>query len=534
MAAAQVDLQVNTPVADEPQVVVAPKASSAPHTAKQDYDMLCEKLKEISTLSGISGLLGWDEMVMMPNGAAACRAAQKAAMAGILYDKQTSPELGNVLQKLEGAESSNDFDPFQRAVIREARRDWVRTVKIPKRIAKRRAELESEGYQAWVTARSEKDFSKFAPVLEEWVALVRESSQLVDPSRPAYDVALEEFEKGMTAARLDEVFTQVREGLVPLIAAIREKGTPPDTSVLQGTFDTDAQATLCNSIAKELGFNLDCGRLDVSVHPFTGGSHPTDVRMTTRFKDNDLTEGLTGAIHETGHALYEQGRNLAYDGLPVNQALSMGVHESQSLLWERMVALSLPFSRYLAPKLTAAFPQLANLQAEQLYRALNAVKKESMIRVEADEVTYPLHIILRYELEKELVEGSVKVEQLPKLWNERMASYLGCTPADDAQGVLQDVHWSAGLFGYFPTYTLGAMFACQIYQAAQKDLPGLAEDIAAGKFGGLKAWLNEKIHASGSLHPSGDELMIAATGSPLDPSIFLSYLTDKYSALYKL
>ncbi|CAL5221981.1 g4264 [Coccomyxa viridis] len=515
------------------QVASHPVSTAADGGNKKEYESLCEKLKEMSTLGGISGLLGWDEMVMMPEGAAACRAAQKSVMAGIMYDKQTDPELGQLLDELS-SNGSVGFDPFQQAVIREAQRDWVRTTKIPKRIAKRRAELESEGYQAWTTARGESNFAKFAPVLEEWVSLIKETSALIDPSRSPYDVALEEFEKGMTSARIDEIFTQVKEGLVPLLKQIREKGTPPDTSVLQGTFDTKSQADLCNSIAKELGFDLDKGRLDVSVHPFTGGSHPTDVRMTTRFKDNDLTEGLTGAIHETGHALYEQGRNLDYDGLPVNQALSMGVHESQSLLWERMVALSLPFSKYLAPKLAGAFPQLPDLQAEQLYGALNAVKKESMIRVEADEVTYPLHIILRYELEKELLEGTVSVPDLPRIWNERMTSYLGCTPKDDAQGVLQDVHWSAGLFGYFPTYSLGAMYAAQIYKAAQKDVPSLEADIAAGQFSGLKSWLNERIHKSGSLHPSGDDLMRAATGSPLDPSVFLHYLTEKYTALYQL
>jgi len=260
--------------------------------------------------------------------------------------------------------------------------------------------------------------------------------------------------------------------------------------------------------------------------------------MTTRFKREDVTEGLTGAIHETGHALYEQGRNLEFDGLPVNSAAGMAVHESQSLLWERQVALSRPFSSYLLPKLRAAFPGAAfsdeTKTAEDLYASLNVVRSPSLIRVEADEVTYPLHIILRFEIERGLIEGSVKVEDIPSLWNEKMILYLGVVPEDDAQGCLQDVHWSAGLFGYFPTYTLGAMCAVQIFAAAREALPTLDEDIAAGRFAPLKMWLNEHVHKLGSLYPTADDLMVAVTGKPLDPQVFLQYLKDKYSQLYKL
>jgi carboxypeptidase Taq len=390
-------------------------------------------------------------------------------------------------------------------------------------------------HQAWVKARQASDFSQFAPVLQEWVDLRREKARLVDPSRPVYDILLDDYEKGVTAARLDEIFGQVKAGLVPLLADLRARGKAPSDAWLKGDYDTKKQAELCHKIAVALGFSLDSGRLDVSVHPFTGGAHPTDVRMTTRFKQEDLTEGITGAIHETGHALYEQGRNLEYDGLPVNQALGMGVHESQSLLWERMVGLSRPFAAYLLPLMREYFPQLPKEQTpEDLYAALNIIKEPSMIRVESDEVTYPLHIILRYELEKALVEGSIEVKDLPRLWNEKMKEYLGCEPESDARGVLQDVHWSAGLFGYFPTYSLGAMYATQIFKAAEKELPGLADDIAAGKFERLKGWLNEKIHKVGSLPTSGDELMVAVTGAPLQPQVFLDYLKDKYSALYQL
>ncbi|GAB4814416.1 hypothetical protein N2152v2_001462 [Parachlorella kessleri] len=502
----------------------------------ETYEALAKKLKEVSALAGVQGLLGWDEMVMMPAGAAASRAAQKKALAGVLYDKQVDKEIGELLAKLQAANLEEaGLDAFQQANIREAARDYKKVTAVTKDIAQKEAELESHGYQTWVKARQESDFSQFAPVLTEWIELRKEKARLIDPSREVYDVNLDDYEKGMTAARLDEIFSQVKAGLVPLLAEIRSRGTAPSDAWLKGDFDTEKQAALCHKLAVALGFSLEKGRLDVSVHPFTGGAHPTDVRMTTRFKKEDVTEGITAAIHETGHALYEQGRNLEYDGLPVNSAMGMGVHESQSLLWERMVGLSKPFAAYLLPQIREAFPEVpADKSPEDLYAAMNIIKDPSFIRVEADEVTYPMHIILRYELERGLLDGSVSVDQLPALWNQKMKEYLGCEPETDAKGVLQDVHWSAGLFGYFPTYLLGAMYATQIFKTAEKELPGLSDDIAAGKFDRLRQWLNDKIHRVGSLHTSGDELMKVVTGSPLDPSVFLGFLKEKYSELYKL
>lgn len=500
----------------------------------KSYEIVQERLKELSALNGISGLLQWDEMVMMPPGAAASRGAQKSALTGVLYDKRTDKELGALLKQLQ--ESSPQLDQVQAAVVRDAYKSYIKETAIPKKLAQRIAQLESDAYMAWVKARKESDFSAFAPYLQQWVDVSLEKAKYIDPKQSAYDVLLDDYEKGMTTARLDEVFVQVREGLKPLIAAVKSRGTAPEDAWLHGDYDVDTQAALCKSIALDIGFNLDNGRLDVSVHPFTGGAHPTDVRMTTRFKPHDVTEGLTGAIHETGHALYEQGRNLGpqYEGLPVNAAMSMGIHESQSLLWERMVALSEPFSTYLYPKIKQHFPQFPDKDARALYEAQNVMKDPSFIRVESDELTYPMHIILRYEIEKGLLDGSIKVADVPAVWNAKMEEYLGCKPADDAAGCLQDVHWSAGLFGYFPTYSLGAMYACQIFQTASKAIPGLDQEIAKGNFKPLKEWLNTNIHQIGSLYNSGDELMTVVTGAPLDPSIFLGYLKDKYSKLYKL
>lgn len=399
------------------------------------------------------------------------------------------------------------------------------------------AALETTAYESWVTARKAADFSTFAPSLQEWVTANREKAAHIDPTKPAYDVLLDLYEKGMTTERVNEVFAEVRAGLVPIIAALKSRGTAPDAKWLHGNYDVDVQAKMCRQIALDLGFDTDRGRLDVSVHPFTGGSHPTDVRMTTRFKAADLTEGLTGAIHETGHAMYEQGRNLSpeWKDLPVSLAMSMGIHESQSLLWERMVALGRPFQTYLLPKIREFFPDFpTDATCDRLYAAQNTMRDPSLIRVESDELTYTLHVVLRYEIESGLIDGSIQVADVPALWNSKMQEYLGVTPVDDAQGCLQDIHWAAGAMGYFPTYTLGAMYATQIYECARANIPDLEDSIAKGEFAPLRLWLNEKIHKIGSLYTSGDELMIAVTGKPLDPQIYLSYLKQKYTEVYKL
>jgi len=510
-------------------------AVSSATGVQEDYAKLASKLKEISALGGISGLLGWDEMTFMPQGAAGSRASQKQALAGILHAKQTDAHIVELLSRLQQSDVSS-LDPYQRATIREASREFGKASSVTDDLVRKEAELESRGYHNWVEARQAKDWNKFAPVLKEWIQVRRERASMIDPSKEPYDVLVDDYSAGLTAARIDEIFGEVKDGLVPLLADLRTKGTAPDSSWLNGKFDTDKQASLCRDIALALGFDLNKGRLDVSVHPFTGGAHPTDVRMTTRFKEEDVLEGLTGAIHETGHALYEQGRNLDHDGLPVSAAAGMAVHESQSLLWERMVGLSEPFAEYLFPKLRATFPDAfpSDKNSADLYAAMNVIKSPSLIRVEADEVTYPLHIILRFEIEKGLIDGTIQVDDVPKIWNSKMKEFLGVDVESDDQGCLQDVHWSAGLAGYFPTYSLGAMAAVQIFQAAHAEIPDLDKSISEGKFQELRDWLRNKIHQVGSLHPTADDLLVAVTGKPLDPQTFLQYLHKKYSKLYQL
>jgi carboxypeptidase Taq len=517
------------------------KMSIGTESSASAYDLLRLKLEEIDCLESLSGLAGWDELTMMPKGTEAQRLRAKAssALAGVIHEKRTAKELGELIdlsaQIVTGNDSKKDF-----ANVKRAKEDYVRATKIPSRMAKRQATLASEGYQVWAKAREENDFRSFAPVLKDWVELVKERCELIRPGEDAFNTSLDEYERGMTKERLDEIFPVVKTCVVDLIKKVYEKEKPValeiGENVLGGKFSTDTQAKLSQEIALKLGFDLDCGRLDVSVHPFTGGCGPGDVRMTTRYKENDLSEGLTGTIHETGHALYEQGRNVKeYANQPVSRAHSMGVHESQSLLWERMVALSPSFATFLLPELKREFPkEFEGVTEAQLHASFNIVKNPSVIRVEADELTYPLHILLRTELEIGLMRGSIDVDDLPKLWNEKMKSYLNVDVEDDTRGVLQDVHWSSGAFGYFPTYLLGAMYACQIYETAKKALPTLEHDIAIGKFAPLREWLRVEVHDRGSEFDSADELLMKVTGKPLDADAFTSYLTTKYTKLYGL
>eukprot|EP00466_Bigelowiella_natans_P004101 jgi/Bigna1/57304/fgenesh1_pm.9_\ len=361
--------------------------------------------------------------------------------------------------------------------------------------SKREAELEAESFNAWVQARKDDDFNGFEPKLKEMFQLKKE--------------------RGMPSTRLDDIFGELKKDLVPLVKSVIDAGDMKLPAALtDAAWPVDTQAELCLEIAKDLGFDTERGRFDVSVHPFTGGVGPSDVRITTRYNEKNWMEGIGGTIHEVGHALYEQGRSQLQQDLPVSRALSMGVHESQSLLWERMV--------------------FKDVDAMEFYRAVNRVQP-GLIRTEADELTYPLHIMLRYGLEKAMLEGETTVAELPSKWNAEMKESLDIDVPSNAMGCLQDVHWSVGAIGYFPSYSLGAMMAAQFYEAAKKAIPDLEEQIAKGNFSPLKTWLNENVNPHvGSLDESPDELLTVVTGKPLDTAIYMKYLREKYSELYSL
>lgn len=512
-------------------------------TREASYDALKRELATLNDLRSLEGLAGWDELVMMPSGdgAANARARAMATLAGVIHDKATSKALGALIEACDGTPRGKDgtLRGKDGANVRRAKESYAKATAIPSEMAKKRAELGSRGYQTWVKARESGEYGAFAPVLEEWVALTKARCELIAPGADAYDVALDDYERGMTSARLREIFTVVREGVVPLIEKVYAKDGPKAlrgrANPLSGTFDVDKQAELARDVAVALGFDLTKGRLDVSVHPFTGGCGPDDVRMTTRYKADDLLEGLSGCVHEAGHSAYEQGRSIDYRGQPVSEAHSMGVHESQSLLWERMVALSEPFAYFLLPKLQSTFPgRFDGVTEEALYAGYNVVKKPSVIRVESDEVTYPMHVILRTELEMDLLSGKITVHDLPKLWNAKMKEYLNVDIENDKQGVLQDVHWGSGAIGYFPTYIIGQILACQIFNAAKRSIDDLDGQIKRGEFAQLLAWLRVNVHERGSECDSVDELMMKVTGKPLDAAEFVTYLTEKYTKLYDL
>lgn len=334
-------------------------------------------------------------------------------------------------------------------------------------------------------------------------------------------------------AMITPVFDRLKQELIPFIHIIQEQVNQPDTSFLQGHFAVDRQEALARRISRDIGFDFEKGRMDVSVHPFCGGSHPTDVRITTRYKKSNFIDSLYAVIHETGHALYEQGRPYAWGDVPASESLTMGIHESQSLFWERMIAQGKPFCSHYFAAIREVFPDnFQNVTIDAFYRALNTCKPD-FIRVEADEVTYPLHIILRYEIERGLFDDTMQVDELPQIWNELMQKYLGIIPPSDALGVLQDSHWSSGAFGYFPSYTLGAMYACQFYRTLLREQPDTEDQIAAGNFAPIKAWLNDKIHRQGRLH-TPQELVRQVTGESLNPDHFIDHLQHKYRDIYGL
>jgi len=502
------------------------------NSLRQDYDSLVTRLQETSRLGAVMNLLHWDQEVMMPKGGADSRAKQISALAGIVHEKLTHATVGDLLDKLADSDASG-FNEFERTNISEAQWAYNRSVRVPEELVREIAELGSRGHMVWIQARKDNRFEDFAPVLEKFVGLIKKRAAYIDPDKSPYDVNIENFERGACVAQLDPLFDKLRAQLVPLISAIRQSDTQPDASFLTGEFPIERQEELGRRISEDMGFSFDHGRMDVAVHPFCGGGDSTDVRITTRYSPDNFVESLYAVIHETGHGLYEQGRMAGYTDLPASESLTMGIHESQSLFWERMVAQSESFCSHYLELFASVFPdKLKGVSAPEFYEGIN-VCRPSFIRVEADEVTYPLHVILRYELEKGLFDGSVAVDQLPGLWDDKMEEYLGIRPPSDREGVLQDVHWSSGAFGYFPSYTLGAMYASQFYNAMLKDIPDAGSQIAKGEFKNIKGWLNKNIHAQGALY-SAEELVRRVTGEPLNQDHFISYLKEKYGKIYKL
>jgi len=500
------------------------------------YAQLLERFAEIRDLSAAQSLAGWDQEVMMPPGGGDARAHVLAALAGAVHEHSTDRELVALTETLWRGRAR--LPRGQRRQVELARRAVRKARRIPSDLARDLALAESRGLEAWREARKRRDWKRFVPSLEHMVQLKRRVAKLgVAAERPArgspaplYDALLDDFEPGLTSLTLDPLLAELRAFTVPLLKKVVSTRVHVDLSPLVGRFAIEPQRAFAREVVDAMGMDPQRSRMDLSTHPFCSGFSPGDVRMTGRFSEHDLRGGLFGVIHEAGHGLYEQGLDPRHAREPVGGAISMAIHESQSRLWENLVGRSRPFWTCWLPRLKRHHPQLRRVGVDDIWRAANAVQP-SFIRVEADELTYNLHIILRHEIERDLIEGRQSVRDLPARWNDGMKSLLGLVPKDDAQGVLQDIHWAMGLFGYFPTYSLGNLYAAQFMAAALRDMPKLPARIAKGDMAPLREWLREHIHRHDNQVPA-DVLVKRVTGRPLEVRAFAEHLRAKVGAVY--
>ncbi|MCB1151683.1 carboxypeptidase M32 [bacterium] len=487
------------------------------------YERYLEHMQGLHALGSALSLLGWDQETMMPPAAVAHRADVRSHLSGLVHDGTVDPAFGDLLAELQ----ESPLDDDQAANVRETVRDRDRSVKVPRELVTELSRVTSLAQQAWVDARANDDWDRFGPLLAQVVDLRRREAEAVGYEGEPYDALLDAYEPGARAADLAPLFDELRPALAELTREIGERQAPDAAAVLHGTWDQAAQERLSRRILTDMGFDFQAGRLDTSAHPFTGGSHPTDVRLTTAYDPADPAKSLYSTIHEGGHGLYEQGLPAAHAGTPLGEACGLGIHESQSRLWENQVGRSRAFMEYLLPLLREEFPEQAKrLDGDALFAALNVVEP-SLIRIDADEVTYNLHIALRFELERDLFRGDIDVEDLPHLWRVRMTEDLGVSPLGDSDGALQDIHWSFGALGYFPTYTLGNLYGATLFAAAGKELGDLDGRIARGEFAPLLDWMRANVHAHGRRW-SGDELCRRAAGRGLNTDDFLNHLRAKF------
>jgi len=488
-------------------------------------------LSEISDLSYTAALLGWDQQTYMPPGGAEARGNQLALLGRLVHERVTSPELGKLLDELKPYAASLDPDLDDARLVKVTARGYEKAVRVPTKHVVEFSQATTLGQQAWVEARAKSDFSIFRPHLEKIVALRQEYASFFPNFEHPYDALLDDFEPNMKTADVKATFDGLRPRQVELIKAIAGK-PQVDDSFLHQPFDEKKQWDFGAEVITKFGYDWNRGRQDKAPHPFTTSFSINDVRITTRVAPDFLNSMLFGTMHECGHALYGMGVAPELERTGLEGGASLAVHESQSRMWENLVGRSFPFWQYFYPRLQETFPQLAGVPLEKFYKGINKVQP-SLIRVEADEATYNLHIMLRLELEIALIEGKVTAKDMPDLWNAKMQEYLGVTPLSDDKGVLQDIHWSGGAIGYFSTYALGNLVSVQLWEKINQDIPDLVEQIRQGKFETLLGWLREKIHRHGAKFEP-QELVQKVTGSKIDPAPYMRYLTKKYSEIYNL
>ncbi len=526
-----------------------------PENTTRLFEEVCQHARRTAVMASINELLGWDERTQLPSAGAEHRADQSTLLAGLIHQRWVDEKFGGQIEELSASleagggqspfPSSTSIDagescstkkgtvPDAAVVVRRLKRQRDKKVKLPQTLVEELARTAVLGQQAWQEARRNDDFPAFQPLLERTVELKREQAEALGYPQCPYDALLDEFEPEELTANVGPVLEKLREELVPLVTSIQQSGRQPDCSVLHRKFPVEAQDRFAREAAAAIGFDFSRGRLDVTTHPFCCGLGPNDCRITTRFYEDFFNAAFFGVLHEAGHGLYEQGLPVEQYGLPSGEFVSLGIHESQSRLWENLVGRSRAFWTHYYPLAQEKFPAaLGDVSPDDFFFAISEVRP-SLIRVEADEATYNLHILIRFELERALLDGDLQAADLPGAWNEKYQQYLGITPPNDREGVLQDVHWSAGLIGYFPTYSLGNLYAAQFFAQAEAELGNLAESFAEGDFRPLLDWLREKIHRHGQRY-TASELVERVTGRGLSAAPLVEYLRTKMGPLYGL
>lgn len=501
-------------------------------TIKAALDKFRDRIHKISSYNEALGLLYWDLRTGAPRKGMDTRSEAIGALSGDVFKLSTAPELGEWLSELEQSGVNEGLSEIDRRLVRETRKEYDRSVKIPPQLYQEYVVAASQSESKWEEAKGANDYAGFQPYLEKVIDYTNQFIDLWGAKETRYDTLLDQYEPGMTVRELDAVFGNLRSELVSLSSRIAASPHQPDASFLKQKYDKAAQKAFGLYILEQMGYDFEAGRLDESAHPFATGLNPGDVRITTRYLEDDVTSALFGTIHEGGHALYEQNISRDLVGTTLCTGTSMGIHESQSRFWENVIGRSRPFWERYFGELQKRFPGQLDVSVDQFYRGNNIVEP-SLIRIEADELTYNLHIIIRYEMEKLIFNEGAKAADLPELWNQKYREYLGVEPTSYADGVMQDVHWSGGAFGYFPSYSLGNMYAAQFANTMERELEGLWDKVGAGELYPIKEWLTERIYRYGKLR-TPSELVQSVTGEALNPQYLVNYLTKKYSDIYKL
>lgn len=478
------------------------------------------------------GVLYWDLRTGAPRKGMDTRSEVIGTLSSEMFKLSTSEELGQLLAQLEQEPMHSTLTEIDKRLVRETREEYDRSVKIPADEYKKYVILTSNAENKWEECKENNDYDTFKPYLADIIATQQRFIDYWGVKDTRYDTLLDLYEPGMTVAQLDAIISELKATLVPLVKKISEHQFKPETSFLEGEFDVTKQKEFSHYVLKQMGFDFEAGRLDESVHPFATGLNPGDVRITTKYVKNDVASALFGTIHEGGHAMYEQNIMPELVGTTLCTGTSMGIHESQSLFWENIIGRSRQFWKYNLPKLKETFPQFSNVELDTFYRGNNVVEPQ-LIRIEADELTYNLHIIIRYEIEKMIFNEGLSVDDIPRVWNEKYVQYLGVEPKTYSEGVLQDVHWPSGAFGYFPSYALGYMYAAQFVKTLEKDIPDVWSKVENGKLHEIKAWLSQHIHQYGKAKKPS-ELVLDITGEPLNPAYLAQYLEEKYTEIYHI